>query len=110
MAKRTLDERIDAGEFIAYIDSAAFNAERFDVPGLVKMTAELGHCLYLTAENTATRNGPDRRGRASALSALKRAIERETGTRLTLATLHHSETYGFKHATYAAYVIERTDT
>jgi hypothetical protein len=63
--------------------------------------------VTLQATNTAGRNGPTRRQRASQINALKRAIERVTGFTLTLTGRAYSETFGFMHASYFTYRIDR---
>jgi hypothetical protein len=71
--------------------------------------------VTLQANNTAGRHGPNRRGRAAAINALKRAIERlplngkpdKPYVRLVLESKSYSETHGFTHASYFTYRIER---
>lgn len=64
--------------------------------------------VRLQAVNTGShRTGPDRRTRAAEIGALKRAIERATGYQLVLISKSYSETYGFMHASYFTYRIER---
>jgi hypothetical protein len=63
--------------------------------------------VTLQANNSADRNGINRRERAGQITALKRAIERATGYRLTLESRSYSEEYGFRHASYFIYTISR---
>jgi hypothetical protein len=59
--------------------------------------------VSIRSVNTADRNGPDRRSRASQASAEKRAYENEHGVTLTRFSTSYSETYGFAHASYFRY-------
>ena len=63
--------------------------------------------VTLQANNIAGRYGPDRRGRAAQINALKYAIERLFNVRLVLESRSYSETHGFKHASYFTYRIDR---
>ena len=72
--------------------------------------------VTLQANNTAGRHGVvNRRGRAAAINALKRAIEsfpwkdsvgRPFTVKLILESRSYSETHGFKHASYFTYRIK----
>lgn len=67
----------------------------------------IGDYMWIKAENCAGRNGPDRRGRASAVNAAKRAYEREHGVTLALLCKSYSETHGFLHQSAFRYRIIR---
>ena len=91
-----LSDLIDAGHFTAWPDTS-----NLDV-ALAKWDR-----ITLVAENTAGRFRLDRRGRASAINALRRACERATGHHLVLESKSYSESYDFLHASYFRYRIER---
>lgn len=66
-----------------------------------------GDYVWIKAENCTGRYGPDRRGRASAINAGKRAYEREHGVTLELLAKSYSETWGFLHQSAFRYRIHR---
>ena len=92
-----LTDLIEAGRYHAYVD-----ADNIDYA--------LAHwsVICIVARNTgSSTRGPNRRERASAISALRRACERATGTKFRLVHRAYSETYGFMHASYFTYEIIR---
>lgn len=62
--------------------------------------------VRLKATNTGSyRTGPDRRGRAAEINALKRAIERATGFKLVKIAARYDEAHGFLHQSTFTYEI-----
>lgn len=62
--------------------------------------------IRIRATNTGSLlTGPDKRGRAAEINALKRAIERASGFRLVKIAASYSETYGFLHQSTFTYEI-----
>lgn len=66
-----------------------------------------GDYVWIKAENTTGRNGPDRRSRASQVTAHKKRYERTHGVTLEKLTTSYSETCGFTHQTAIRYKIIR---
>lgn len=67
-----------------------------------------GDYVWITAENSVTGNvPPNRRGRASMITAHKKRYERDHGVTLENITSNHSETCGFMHQTNVRYKIIR---
>lgn len=89
-----------------YYDADAFRAwvDAGDLDGALRMW----RAVRLKATNTGSvRTGPDRRGRAAEINALKRAVEKATGYRLVLESKSYSESMGFTHLSTFTYRIER---
>jgi hypothetical protein len=93
-----LTDLIDApGRYRAYVD-----ANDIDYA-----LAHWDRIRIVAANAGSSTRGPNRRERASAISALRRACEKATGTKFRLVHRAYSETYGFMHASYFTYEIVR---
>lgn len=74
----------------------------------VDLSPVYGNVLVIRADNCADRHGGvDRRSRASAISAAKRAYERANGVRLTLKSKRYDEDWGFLHRSEFQYTVTR---
>ena len=66
-----------------------------------------GDYVWIKAENTAGRYGPERRPRASMITACKLRYQREHNVTLEKLTISYSESWGFLHQTAIRYKIIR---
>lgn len=93
--------------------SALYDVDRYRAwvdAGDPDLALRMWKTVRLKATNTGSYRGPDRRGRAAEINALKRAIERASGFRLVKISATYSETNGFLHQSTFTYEIHGNGT
>lgn len=95
--------------YVAYVDTGGFAVNYAD--DLARTLYFIGEGKSQRVEIAANMTGrfpmDTRRARASAINAVRRAVEAYYGITLTVGYVNHSETYGFAHQTKIAYNVER---
>lgn len=98
-----------SNHYIAYVETGGFSINYPDnlartLHGIDEGTAKR---VEISAVITGKFPTDTRRARASAINAVRRAVEAYYGITLTVGYVDHSETYGFAHQTKIAYNVER---